>query len=136
MLSDAVSATKLAQEFYGMLNAGDCQSERAESRRLARYGIDAKRLREELFYLRAFAVYYSMCVTLGASPMGIALRTAFMGIWDEAARIDPEKMDAYNAFFQRIHLYAEAVGAGGSQMTGEFIDRISRAFAQLLDAGQ
>jgi hypothetical protein len=134
--SKAVSASQLAHEFFGILDTRDPDLELSARSRLARHGIDETRFREEAFYLKAFAVYYSTYMTLGESPKGSALRTAFMGIWDKAARTSPEKMRSYNEFFRRIYLYAQARAAESSARAGQFTDRISAQFTNLLGAGK
>lgn len=103
-------------------------------RRLTRHGVGERRLREETRYLRAFVVYYSMLAALGTSPSGCALRTAFMGAWDKAARESPEKMRAYDTFFNRIRLYAECAPAGVIPAIERLADEVSGRFADLLDA--
>ncbi|MBI4290761.1 MAG: hypothetical protein HY661_04695 [Betaproteobacteria bacterium] len=131
--SKAVSASQLAHEFFGILDRGNSNLDRP---RLSRHGVDETRFREETFYLKAFAVYYATYVTLGESPKGSALRTAFMGIWDQAARTSPEEMRSYNEFFRRIYLYAQAKAAERSALAGQSTDRISGQFANLLGAGK
>jgi len=134
--STTVSASKLAHEFFGLLDARGSNLEASDRCRLAQHDIDERRFREEIFYLRAFAVYYATCVALRDSRQGSALRAAFMGIWDKAARTSPEKMRSYNEFFRRISFYAEAIAAEGSTRAGQLTDRISGKFADLLGAGK
>lgn len=134
--SKPVTTLKLAHEFFAILDEREFSLEASDRTCLAQHGIEERRFREEIYYLRAFAVYYATCVTLGESPSGTALRAAFMGIWDKAARTNPEKMRSYNEFFRRIYLYAEAMAAESSAVAGQFTDGISRKLANLLSAAK
>lgn len=132
--SKSGSASDLAQVFFGFLEPADSDLEESDDGRLAQHGFDEKKLRDEIRYLRAFAIYYSTWVILGESPQGSALRTAFMGIWDKASRTSAANMQGYNEFFRRIELYGKLVNPDSSVPRVLATDRLPRQFAKLLDA--
>jgi hypothetical protein len=128
------SASDLAQVFFGFLKPTDSDFGESDGSRLAQYGFDESRFRDEIRYLRAFAVYYSTWEILGESPEGNALRTAFMGIWDKASTTSAANMQSYNEFFKRIELYGKLVNSGSSIPRALATDRLPTKFAELLYA--
>jgi hypothetical protein len=128
------SASDLAQVFFGFLKPTDSDLGESDEIRLAQYGFDERKFRDEIRYLRAFAVYYSTWEILGESPEGNALRTAFMGIWDKASTTSAANMQSYNEFFKRIELYGKLVNTGSSVSRGLATDRVPMKFAEFLYA--
>jgi hypothetical protein len=125
----------LAQIFFGFLKATDSDPGESDKGRLAQNGVDERKFRDEIRYLKAFAIFYSTWVILGESPEGNALRTAFMGIWDKASRTRAADMHSYNEFFKRIELYGNLVNVNSSVPPALTTDRLPKEFAGLLDAG-
>jgi len=126
------STLDLAQSFFDLIKPADSDLGESNDDRLAQNGFDEAKFKDEIRYLRAFAVHYSTCETLGESPEGNGLRTAFMRIWDKASRTSAASMDSYNEFFKRIQLYASLVSTDSSIPRAQATDRIPGKFAELL----
>jgi len=129
------SNSELAIALFGLLSQTGTEYEGLDRGCLPVPCSDEKKLRDEIRYLKAFAIHYASCVILGASREGVELRTEFMRLWDRAASTSAADRQSYNEFFERIERYGRLAGADTSAPRALAIERISEEFAKLLDPG-
>ena len=131
---NTTSATEVAKGLFEYVGSTDPSLDRLTRQCLELNGVDEVQFSEEVHYLRAFVVYYSTWRILGESAQGRALRAAFMGLWDSAAKTSSAHMHRYNEFFRRLQAYVDAMHTGDAAQPSAGAAQVAKKFAELLGA--
>lgn len=110
-----LTPAELAQVFFEMLEPKESALRELDKEFLAQHHIDEGRFRDEMLYLKAFAIDYSIHTITGDHPKGQALRAAFMDIWLRGARTSPAQKKFFDGFVERLKIYGDAVRADGEE---------------------